>query len=607
MKKFLFIIYLLVFVTLLSAQNIIQIKQQMASIQSQPDIYYFGYAEGKQRKETDQKALQELMSKIYVVVSSEFTSTTSETGSGDVSENLDKVLSTYTYGRLPDVEQLYYKTGPIFHILRYIKKSEYKKIFENKKIEIRGFLREAEENLTFNQLGKAFRNYYRAAVAIEGLQEASIQHAGKTYTPEIIFNLIREIGEDIRLKLVSNEYKYETRTIVLDISYHNKPVHDLNIYYYDLHDFIPHKTNSNLLQIDLWGKEYKNMETLTVKIDVKEELYNSYAKETKILSELFECEQLEIYKEIKLRKKTIKSPFIRGKERSERGLNITFINNADCPVESEIAQNTFTLFTMLDNELIDKEAIFTDDNIITRMNKVVDNNHTKLLVYPQTVNINKTDFGWEARQFGVSVSCEGFPTRNETVVVDYDEEGKIYNFGYTINPALHELFESQGTAAGDWDYRQIAIKFLENYKTSYTTKNIEDIETLYSEDAIIITGKVVKKTKLDKEISTNFSDKEIIYFKRTKQEHIQRQKEVFANNRFVWLQFDTFNINVAPVDSVYGVSMQQNYFSSTYKDEGYLFLLIDFRGEQPLIHVRNWQPGEWDLSKQMKLENFRFY
>ena len=53
--------------------------------------------------------------------------------------------------------------------------------------------------------------------------------------------------------------------------------------------------------------------------------------------------------------------------------------------------------------------------------------------------------------------------------------------------------------------------------------------------------------------------------------------------------------------------MQQNYFSSTYKDEGYLFLLIDFRGEQPLIHVRNWQPGEWDLSKQMKLENFRFY
>jgi len=241
------------------------------------------------------------------------------------------------------------------------------------------------------------------------------------------------------------------------------------------------------------------------------------------------------------------------------------------------------------------------------MEQVIDSNHSKLLKYPQKVQINKTVFGWEARQFGVSVSCEGFPTRNETVVIDFDDSGKIYNFGYTINPALHELFESQGTAAGDWDYRQIAIKFLENYKTSYTTKNIEDVETLYSDDAIIITGKVVKRTKLDKEISTNFSDEEIVYFKKTKQEHIASQKEVFQNNRFVWLQFDTFNISVAPVDSIYGVSMQQNYYSSTYKDEGYLFLLIDFRGEHPLIHVRNWQPGEWDLSKQMKLENFRFY
>ncbi|MCK4654121.1 MAG: LPP20 family lipoprotein [Candidatus Cloacimonetes bacterium] len=606
MKRLLIFIFLSC-TLILSSQNVDEIKQQITSIQSQPDIYYFGYAEGKQRKETDQKALQELMSKIYVVVSSEVTSTTSETGSGNVSENLDKVLSTYTYGRLPDVEQLYYKTGPIFHILRYIKKSEYKKIFENKKTEIRGFLREAEENLFLNQLGKAFRNYYRAAVAIEGLQEGSLQYKDKVYSPEIIFNLIREIGEDIRIKLVSNEYKYETRTIVLDISYNKKPVNDLNIYYYDLHDFIPHKTNYNLLQIDLWGKEYKNMETLTVKIDMKENLYNSYLNEIKILSELFECEQLEIYKEIKLKKKKIKSPLRRGKERSKRGFNITFNNPANCPLEKQIAENTFFLFTSLDNELIDDRIIFSDESIITRMDKVIDNNHTKLLVYPQTVDINKTDFGWEVRQFGVSVSCEGFPTRNETVVVDFDENGKIYNFCYTINPALHELFETQGTAAGDWDYRQIAIKFLENYKTSYTTKNIEDIETLYSEDAIIIIGKVITRTKLNRDIRSDFSEKEIIYFKRTKKEHIQKQKEVFARNKFVWLQFDTFNINCAPIEKIYGVSMKQNYFSSTYKDEGYLFLLTDFRGEKPLIHVRNWQPGEWDLAKQMKLENFRFY
>ena len=298
---------------------------------------------------------------------------------------------------------------------------------------------------------------------------------------------------------------------------------------------------------------------------------------------------------------------IKPKKQINHKLNIEFTNEANCLVLEQFTSNLVILFSMLENELLDNESIFTDEKIINRIEQVIEFNHTKLLKYPQKVQINKTDFGWEARQFGMSVSCEGFPTRNETVVIDFDYTGKIYNFGYTINPALHELFKEQGTAAGDWDYRQIAIKFLENYKTSYITKNIEDVEMLYSEDAIIITGKVLKRTKLDKEISTDFSHEEIIYFKKTKQEHIASQKEVFKNNRFVWLQFDTFNINVAPIDSVYGVSMKQNYFSSTYKDEGYLFLLIDFRGEHPLIHVRNWQPGEWDLSKQMKLENFRFY
>ena len=347
------------------------------------------------------------------------------------------------------------------------------------------------------------------------------------------------------------------------------------------------------------------MDMLSLKIDLKEDMYSSYNEQTKILSRLFECEELDEYREIILEKRKIKK--VSKKKRVIPEFNIEFVNSANCNILDEFGQNLITLISMLEYEYIDNTTIFSDSKIAKRMEQVVDCTHTKLLDYPQKIYINKTDCGWEAREFSVSVSCEGFPTRNETVVIDFDDEGKIYNFCYTINPALHELFETQGTAAGDWDYRQIAIKFLENYKTSYTTKNIEDIETLYSDDAIIITGKVIKRTKLDNEISNDFSEDEIVYFKKTKQEHIASQKKVFENNRFVWLQFDTFNINAAPIDSVYGVSMKQNYYSSTYKDEGYLFLLIDFRGESPLIHVRNWQPGEWDLSKQMKLENFRFY
>ena len=541
-----------------------------------------------------------MMSQIYVVVKSEVTSSSREDDKGDVSENLEKILNTYTYGRLPDVAELSYKTGPTFHILRYIRKSEYRKIFERKKKEIEGFIREAEENLTKNELGKVFRNYHRAAVGLEGLQDACIIYKNNTYTPDIIFETIMEIAEDIDLKVVSNNYEYETRTIILDISYNDEPVNDLNIYYFDHHGFIPQKTNQNLMQIVLIGNEYEQMQELTVKIDIEENLYNSYSEETTLLSQLFDFEDYEVIKEIHLEEKHIPKP-------QNRRFNVVFNNKIECPIRQQMIDNTIELFSYLENEQIEDESIFSDEKIIRRMENVIEFNHPKLLSYPQAVEINKTDSGWEVRQFGVSVSCEGFPSRNETAVVDFDEDGKIYNFCYTINPALHELFESEGTAAGDWDYRQIAIKFLENYKTSYTTKNIEDVETLYSEDALIIIGKVVQRKPKREEFQSDFSKEEIIYFTKTKQEHIQSLRNIFADNRFVWLQFDTFKINSAPIGKVYGISMKQNYYSSTYKDEGHLFLLIDFRGERPLIHVRNWQPGEWDLSKVMKLENFRFY
>ncbi len=58
---------------------------------------------------------------------------------------------------------------------------------------------------------------------------------------------------------------------------------------------------------------------------------------------------------------------------------------------------------------------------------------------------------------------------------------------------------------------------------------------------------------------------------------------------------------------VYGVEMRQSYNSTTYSDEGYLFLLIDFSERDPLIYVRAWQPNEWNDSALVRTANFRIY
>ncbi|MCI6830321.1 MAG: hypothetical protein MR924_13905, partial [Prevotella sp.] len=44
--------------------------------------------------------------------------------------------------------------------------------------------------------------------------------------------------------------------------------------------------------------------------------------------------------------------------------------------------------------------------------------------------------------------------------------------------------------------------------------------------------------------------------------------------------------------TMYGVRLHQSWKSSTYSDEGYLFLLWEFPedGSDPIIHVRTWQP-----------------
>ncbi|MDD3049912.1 MAG: hypothetical protein PHR06_02080 [Candidatus Cloacimonetes bacterium] len=602
-KNVVFILGTLLLFLALSAQSITEKQAEIERIKAQTGNYYFGSGEATTRNEANQIALQQLMSQISVVVKVEVSTSESERA-GVYSENVEQTLKTYSYGRLPDVNEIDYKIGPVFHIFRYIAKEDYRKIFDNKKVEICGILSDAESNMELNQFGKAFRNYYRAALAIESLPERSVTYRGKTYDPDKIFNLIRDVGNDISIKAISNNFEHNLRTIVLEISYKGNPVHDLNLYYYDLHAYIPLKTNQSKIQIDIYGTQYKNMNALTLKIDLNEGLYSSASDVSEQLSKIFLKDALEIVREISLKK--VAEPKVDAKVK-----NLTFpivLNkNPACPVNEVIAGNLQKLFSMLENEKIDNRNIFSDTAVLERMQSLIDTNHLRFMNYQQKADVNKTGDGWEVRQLGVVVKCTGFPARNETIVVDFDAEGKIYNICYTINPVLHEMFQERGTASGDWNYRQVAIKFLENYKTAYIVKSLEDVEALYSEDALIITGKVVEKALMPVEFQPNLPQKEIVYFRQTRAEHIERQKEIFSKNKFVWLQFDTFEISSAPVGKIYGVAMKQNYFSSTYKDEGYLFLLIDFRGEKPLIHVRNWQPGEWDLKKLVNMADFKFH
>ena len=71
---------------------------------------------------------------------------------------------------------------------------------------------------------------------------------------------------------------------------------------------------------------------------------------------------------------------------------------------------------------------------------------------------------------------------------------------------------------------------------------------------------------------------------------------MFKANHSIDVTFSDFRIMRHPTkEGIYGVSLRQKYRSDIYSDDGYLFLLWDFRDETaPQIHVRTWQPSMRD-------------
>lgn len=142
--------------------------------------------------------------------------------------------------------------------------------------------------------------------------------------------------------------------------------------------------------------------------------------------------------------------------------------------------------------------------------------------------------------------------------------------------------------------RRMILNYVEHLRTSYTTKDIDFLEQLFSENALIVVGTVIRSTP-QKETGY-LSPAQVKYNVKSKREYLNRLKQVFKANKKIDLKFSDFHIMRHPtVPGLYGVSLRQGYTSDLYSDDGYLFLLWDFRDETaPKIHVRTWQPGMLD-------------
>lgn len=137
--------------------------------------------------------------------------------------------------------------------------------------------------------------------------------------------------------------------------------------------------------------------------------------------------------------------------------------------------------------------------------------------------------------------------------------------------------------------RHKILSYCEHLRNSYTTRDIDFIRQVFSDNALIIVGHIVKTGKQD---ATGTGNRKVSYGIRSKKEYIERLERIFNSNSRINVDFSDFKILRHPtMKGIYGVTLRQKYNCDAYGDDGFLFLLWDFRDPSaPLIHVRTWQP-----------------
>ena len=186
----------------------------------------------------------------------------------------------------------------------------------------------------------------------------------------------------------------------------------------------------------------------------------------------------------------------------------------------------------------------------------------------------------------------------QEAVVEFDTEGQLIDFRFALDAQTAESMERCGTVV-DKEKQMIILQYVERFRTAYNQKDISTIEKMFSDDALIITGRVV----MAKPQGDQGAQFKVEYNKQNKQQYISNLRRAFLRNKWIDVKFSQIGengedggcagITQSTKDKTkYGVRLRQSWKSSNYSDEGYLFLLWEFPedGGDPIIHVRTWQP-----------------
>ena len=204
----------------------------------------------------------------------------------------------------------------------------------------------------------------------------------------------------------------------------------------------------------------------------------------------------------------------------------------------------------------------------------------------------KTSTGYQVRGIPVDMLEADDKEARQELTLDFQPDGKISNVAIAISMHRYDQIMQEQQSEIDYARRQIIVNFVENFRTAYNRKDMDMLNSVFSDKALIITGKVVKEKPYSDIDRMTLANNKVVYIKQSKQEYLRNLSNVFKITKYINVKFDEIEVVQHPkYDDIYGVTLKQYWHTNRYSDEGYLFLLIDFRdSDNPQIQVRTWQP-----------------
>jgi len=225
-----------------------------------------------------------------------------------------------------------------------------------------------------------------------------------------------------------------------------------------------------------------------------------------------------------------------------------------------IENNTTTFLNACNNAMQTNKkpdfptAIFTKDARQNALDFFAKSPMSISKTYISEMCVKKSSGGYQVRNIPVFFPDAPEDKQEQEIVIDYAADGKIDNVSVSIEETRIRAILEEYNSLDDFNRRQIIIGFLENFRTAYNRKDIKYIETVYSDNALIITGKVVKLApNKDRAINALLGTEKIVYTTVTKKEYINNLKNTFGRNKYIDVEFDDIDVVSHPKnDKLYG-------------------------------------------------------